>query len=104
MNRSTPRFIHTPSKEFWIAAAMLDFPDRGGPFKMTSWPGRSSLACASGSGPSELLEILGTVFAGLLSPRRHRVGNFLQNRVVRSRNAVESAQAHDLAIEEVGFD
>src|SRR6266699_7349443 len=34
LNRSTPRFIHTPSNVFWITVAMLDFPDRGVPFKM----------------------------------------------------------------------
>jgi hypothetical protein len=32
-------FIQTPSKVFWIAALMLDFPDRGGPFRMMIWPG-----------------------------------------------------------------
>src|SRR5919109_1687101 len=39
LNRSTPRFIHTPSNVFWITVAMLDFPERGGPFKITIWPG-----------------------------------------------------------------
>src|ERR1700680_2589999 len=39
MNRSTPRFIHTPSRVFWMAALILDFPDRGGPFRMMIWPG-----------------------------------------------------------------
>jgi hypothetical protein len=24
---------------FWITVAMLDFPERGGPFKITIWPG-----------------------------------------------------------------
>ena len=26
---STPRFIHTPGKLSWMAATMLDFPERG---------------------------------------------------------------------------
>jgi hypothetical protein len=34
-NTSTPRFIQRPSKDSCIAVTMLDFPDRGAPFRMT---------------------------------------------------------------------
>ena len=39
VNTSTPRFIQTPGKLSWMAATMLDFPDRGAPFRMTIRPG-----------------------------------------------------------------
>jgi hypothetical protein len=39
LNVSTPRFIHGPSKASWMAAAMLDFPERGAPFSTTTHPG-----------------------------------------------------------------
>src|SRR4051812_31554218 len=42
MKVSTPRFIHTPEKVVWIAAAMLDFPERGVPFRTTIRPGAAS--------------------------------------------------------------
>jgi len=32
-------FIHTPATVSWIAAAMLDLPERGVPFRITIWPG-----------------------------------------------------------------
>src|SRR5215204_5690967 len=44
MKASTPRFIHTPGKAVWIAAAMLDFPDRGVPFSTTIRPGADSVS------------------------------------------------------------
>lgn len=42
INRSTLKFTHTPSNVFWITATMLDFPDRGVPFKMMICPGACS--------------------------------------------------------------
>ena len=35
--RSTPRFIHAP-EPLWIAAAIDDFPERGGPLRTTTLP------------------------------------------------------------------
>src|SRR5438309_3058403 len=46
---STPRFIQGPSgKLSWIAATMLDFPDRGAPLRTTIRPARVTTA-AGGS-------------------------------------------------------
>src|SRR5918992_5433284 len=39
MNPSTPKFIHTPSNVSWITSTILDFPDRGAPFRMMICPG-----------------------------------------------------------------
>src|SRR5829696_6166072 len=39
MNPSTPKFFHTPSNVSWITATILDFPDRGAPFRIMICPG-----------------------------------------------------------------
>lgn len=42
-NTSTPRFIQGPSKLSWMAVAIRDLPDLGGPFKTTICPGSAML-------------------------------------------------------------
>src|SRR5258708_20670105 len=57
-------------------------------------------------GPTHRLafEILRGELAGPFASRGHGVGDLLQHLVVGRWDRVESAQAHDLAIEKVGFD
>lgn len=43
MTASTPRFTHTPSNVSWMAAAVLDLPERGAPLRITIWPGHVSM-------------------------------------------------------------
>jgi hypothetical protein len=40
-------FIQTPSNLSWIATAMLDFPERGGPLRITVWPVSSNCVTCS---------------------------------------------------------
>jgi hypothetical protein len=43
MDASTPRFTHKPDKLACAAEAIVDFPERGAPFRITIWPGTVTL-------------------------------------------------------------
>jgi len=48
-------------------------------------------------------ELFNGELARFFVPHSHGVGYFLEDFVVRRRHAVQTPQAHDLAIEKVGF-